>query len=401
MKILRTTLWASVGLFGLAAVLAAPASADQQILDDLIVDGSACIGQDCVNGESFGFDTLRLKENNLRIKAQDTSNSASFPTQDWELTFNESSNGGLNKFSVACTDPGGKIPFTIEACAPTHSLYVEADGDIGINTNNPVVELHIVDGDTPTLRLEQNGSSGFTPQTWDLAGNETNFFIRDVTNGSKLPFRIRPGANESSIDIQADSEVGIGTSNAGAKLHVLESGSPFSAFDETGLLVQNNAATNDAAILTLISGSASNAQINFGESGDEFAGRLLYTHATDEFEMRGGNFEWDLGGTDGFMRLTSAGLVTMTPTGACNPGPCDGVFAPDYEVESIEDHAAYMWENQHLWAVGPTREGEPMNLNTKTTGILHELEKAHIYIEQLHQRLAEVEEALAVQADQQ
>ena len=31
---------------------------DQVILDDLIVDGSACIGFDCVNGESFGFDTI-------------------------------------------------------------------------------------------------------------------------------------------------------------------------------------------------------------------------------------------------------------------------------------------------------------------------------------------------------
>ena len=38
--------------------------ADQVILDDLVVDGSICVGQDCVNGESFGFDTIRLKENN-------------------------------------------------------------------------------------------------------------------------------------------------------------------------------------------------------------------------------------------------------------------------------------------------------------------------------------------------
>ena len=44
---------------------------DFLIIDDLIVDGSACIGFDCVNGESFGFDTLRLKENNLRIKFDD------------------------------------------------------------------------------------------------------------------------------------------------------------------------------------------------------------------------------------------------------------------------------------------------------------------------------------------
>jgi hypothetical protein len=62
-------------------------------------------------------------------------------------------------------------------------------------------------GDTPALRLLQTADSGFTPQTWDIAGNEANFFIRDVTNNSKLPFRIRPGAPTSSIDIGADGAV--------------------------------------------------------------------------------------------------------------------------------------------------------------------------------------------------
>ena len=64
------------------------------------------------------------------------------------------------------------------------------------------------------------------------------------------------------------------------------------------------------------------------------------------------------------------------------------MFRPGgYQLESIEEHAAYMWENHHLWGVGPTPEGEPMNLSKKTTGILHELEKAHIYIEQLNDGL--------------
>ena len=71
---------------------------DQVILDDLIVDGSGCFGFDCVNGESFGFSTILLKENNLRIRFEDTSNSASFPSNDWEITINDSSNGGANKF---------------------------------------------------------------------------------------------------------------------------------------------------------------------------------------------------------------------------------------------------------------------------------------------------------------
>ncbi|WP_282167888.1 tail fiber domain-containing protein [Shewanella japonica] len=197
--------------------------ADNQILDDLIVTQSACIGQDCVNGESFGFDTIRLKENNLRIKFDDTSNSASFPNNDWQITINDSDNGGANKFSIDDVT-SGRTPFTIEAAAPNHSLYVDDGGRIGVGTSTPIVEMHVVNGDSPTLRLEQNGSSGFTAQTWDLAGNETNFFVRDVTNGSKLPFKIRPGAPTNSVYVDTDGDVGMGTASPDAQLHVIGQG---------------------------------------------------------------------------------------------------------------------------------------------------------------------------------
>jgi len=197
------------------------ALADQVISDDLIVNGgSLCVGLDCVNGESFGFDTLRLKENNLRIRAQDTSNSASFPTRDWQLTFNDSSNGGANKFSIDDID-GGRTPFTIEASAPSHSLYVEDGGRVGFGTSTPVADLHVKSGNTPTLRLEQDGSSGFTAQTWDLAGNEANFFVRDATNGSDLPFRIYPNAGTSALVIEGGTgDIGIGTNSPSASLHI-------------------------------------------------------------------------------------------------------------------------------------------------------------------------------------
>ncbi len=197
---------------------------DQVILDDLIVDGSACIGFDCVNGESFGFDTIRIKENNLRIKAQDTSSTASFPSRDWQITFNDSANGGANKFSIDDID-GGRTPFTIEAGAPSHSLYVDDGGRLGLGTSTPVVDLHVKSGNTPTLRLEQDGTSGFTPQTWDVAGNEANFFIRDATNGSTLPFRIIPGAPSNAIYVASDGDVGMGTTSPGAQIHVSDTAS--------------------------------------------------------------------------------------------------------------------------------------------------------------------------------
>ncbi|WP_105171013.1 hypothetical protein [Pseudoalteromonas sp. T1lg24] len=198
------------------------ANADQQILDDLIVTFSVCVGNDCVNGENFGFDTLRLKENNLRLHFQDTSNSASFPSNDWRIVANDSSNGGANYLAIE-DSTAGRIPFRVEASAPANALYVEADGDIGIKTANPAVDLHVVEGNTPTLRLEQDGSDGFTAQTWDIAGNEANFFVRDVTNGSKLSFRIRPGAPESALDIAGDGDIGIGTSSPDGQFDVAHS----------------------------------------------------------------------------------------------------------------------------------------------------------------------------------
>jgi hypothetical protein len=187
-------------------------AADHVILDDLIVDGSACIGFDCVNGESFGFDTIRLKENNLRIKFDDTSVAGSYPRNDWELVANDSANGGRSKFSIHDTSANRTV-FTVEASAPSNALYVDSGGDVGLGTSAPVVNLHVVDGNTPTLRLEQDGSSGFAPQTWDVAGNETNFFIRDASNGSTLPFRIRPGAPSNSIYIDVDGDIGMGVTS--------------------------------------------------------------------------------------------------------------------------------------------------------------------------------------------
>ncbi len=196
------------------------ARADQVILDDLIVDGSICVGLDCVNGESFGFDTLRLKENNLRIKFQDTSTSASFPTNDWQITANDSSNGGANKFSIDDID-GGRTPFTLEAGAPSHSLYVDDGGRLGLGTSTPVVDVHVKSGNTPTLRLEQDGTSGFSPQTWDVAGNEANFFIRDTTNGSKLPFRLFPNAPSNALTIEGvTGDIGLGTTSPDSVLHL-------------------------------------------------------------------------------------------------------------------------------------------------------------------------------------
>ncbi|MEA2236803.1 MAG: hypothetical protein QOC81_1527 [Thermoanaerobaculia bacterium] len=217
-----------------------PTTLDVVTADDAIIQGSACIGLDCVNNESFGFDTVRLKENNTRIKFDDTSSSTGFPNHDWQLTANDSASGGANKFSIEDIT-AATVPFTVTGSAPTNSIFVDSTGRVGFRTSTPVLDLHVNTSNTPALRLEQNNSGGFTAQTFDVGGNEANFFVRDVTGGSRLPFRIRPGAPTSSIDIAASGSVGIGTASPGAKLDIGTGSSARGGF--TKLLIGNGGDT--------------------------------------------------------------------------------------------------------------------------------------------------------------
>jgi hypothetical protein len=196
---------------------------DDVVADDLVVQGSICAGLDCVNNESFGYDTIRLKANNLRIGFMDTSTSVGFPSNDWTIVANDLASGGANFLGFEDVT-GAKFPFKVMAGAPTDSLFVSSNGDVGLGTSTPVLDLHITRTDTPGMRLEQTNGGGFTAQTWDVAGNEANFFVRDVTGGSRLPFRIRPGAPTSSIDIAANGNVGIGTASPTFDLDVANTG---------------------------------------------------------------------------------------------------------------------------------------------------------------------------------
>jgi hypothetical protein len=221
---------------------------DDVVPDDQIVQGSECVGLDCVNGEVFGFDTVRLKENNTRLQFDDTSTSQGFPTNNWQIRANDS--GGGSSF-LGFVDQGatgnsetGTIIGRFTAGAPANSLVVASNGKVGLRTLVPVLDVHMNTSDTPAVRFEQNNSGGFSAQTWDIGANEANFFVRDVTSGSLLPFRIRPGAPTSSLDIAATGNVGIATSSPGTNLDV--SGNILNLGSESGATTRTNS-TNKLA----------------------------------------------------------------------------------------------------------------------------------------------------------
>lgn len=369
---------------------------DQVIPDDLIVQGSLCVGFDCVNNESFGFDTIRLKENNTRIKFEDTS-VGTFPTNDWQLTANDSASGGASKFSIEDIT-GSRVPFTITAGATTNSIFVDSTGRVGFRTSTPVLDLHTNTSNTPAIRLEQNNGGGFTAQTWDIGANEANFFIRDVTGGSKLSLRIRPGAPTSSLDIAADGDVGFGTASQAfdansSKFVTIDGGTELSelgvggnqsgttanlgmlAFFNTNLATPekrnsiivgaNDGATNSGNLRFLTTNAGTlGERMRITSNGRVGIGTLA---PADKLEVSGGN-----------IRVTGGSFIDDGTT----LNVPDYVFEADYRLMTLDQLRAFIARKKHLPNMPSAAEVRQngLNLSQYQMRLLEKIEELTLHV---------------------
>lgn len=122
---------------------------------------------------------------------------------------------------------------------PQAPLIVQGNACLGAACQSgtaPSESFVLRETDTPLVRLDQTSGGGFLPQVWDVAGNEANFFVRDLTGGSRLPFRIAPGAPTNNLTLR-DGRVGIGTWTPTKGLDVVGDDG------ETGIRVTEESAT--------------------------------------------------------------------------------------------------------------------------------------------------------------
>jgi hypothetical protein len=192
-----------------------------------------------------------------------------------------------------------------------------------------------------------------------------------------LSFLPVSGAAQTGVLFVQDDKVGVGTAAPAVSFHVFEA----TGSDTTEFRLENNGGNRFDFVNTRVPGGGHWQFINTSNPGGaDLVIRELTANVSEEF------------------RLTETGNLTISGQiftgGSTCGGGCDRVFEPGYELPSIEEHAALMRANGFLPAVGPTKEGAPVNLSEKTGSMLNELEKAHIYIEQLQNRVTALERQL-------
>lgn len=141
-------------------------------------------------------------------------------SQNWQLGSSGSSAFVVNDLTNT------KIPFAIEANAPSDSLRILSSGNVGIKKVNPATALDVDGTVTATgVAVSNSGavialSNTAQSQTWQIGSSGSSaLFINDFTN-TKIPFAIESNAPSDSLRILSSGNVGINTVAPGSKLHI-------------------------------------------------------------------------------------------------------------------------------------------------------------------------------------
>lgn len=274
-------------------------------------------------------------------------------------------------------------PLVVEAGAPTNALRVASNGRIGVGTLLPQQDIHIITDNSPTIRMEQDGSGAGVPYAWDLVANHGNVFFRDVTS-AHIPFLIDSHTPSNTLWLRHSGNIGIGTALPQAPLHLYRAdGTAMVLVTETNPTVAPRTLVNlqnNGRPEIVLGNTATNGEWSFG--------------AGTNFIIKQGTVGSNPAAKTKLFEITPAGNATLSGTlttgGPSCGGGCDAVFAPGYDLPSIEGHAAEMTALGYLPNVGPTSEGAPLNVTDKLGGVLNELEQAHLYIAALDRENAQL-----------
>jgi len=254
------------------------------------------------------------------------------------------------------------------------------EANVAIGLTDPSATLHVSSNGgftNPQALLQQTGGDGFTrlrfinssDQSWDIAGSPDN------------QLRFFSGSSGDLLTLTSTARVGIGTLDPVDKFEV--EGGQFT-LDGAGGLLAFRMRQNDSLRWTMLSAPwiGNDLRIRNEVTATDV---LVFDRETNNIGI---NTNTPMGTLDVNGTIYQRGLSIHA----------DYVFEADYQLETIEDHANYMWHEKHLKAIPKSSVDENgreiVEVGSHRKGIVEELEKAHIYIEQLNNRIKSLETKL-------
>ena len=295
--------------------------------------------------------------------------------------------GGGNATTWVATDPLFEIGIGTSVGDKNNAVTVLKNGKVGIGTTTPGQALDVIGSVKAKTALIVGINSASTGAV--RIANNSGIVGRNVANSNDL-WLLVPGSDDNvylgylnSIVFRAGAtermritnsgNVGIGNSNPLEKLVVKMGGttwgSPHFALEASG-------STNKWDFTV---GGSDRFYIGYNESS---------------------KFVIDTDGNVGIGTIGPAGKLDVNGSIYQRGGSlhADYVFDDDYDLESIQDHSDFMWTEKHLKAIPKARVDENGNeiveVGAHRKGIVEELEKAHIYITQLEERISKLESIL-------
>ena len=262
------------------------------------------------------------------------------------LTFSEAPPSGSKVESITLTtttsttanilsDADGDTKVQVEESSDEDKIRFDVGGSekaiitstgLGIGTSSPGVDLEIATSTSDTgvdLTLNGNKSSNGAVGSIIFENNTDSVaMIRASRVGGNndaadMTFftQATGGSNAERMRIDSSGQVGIGTTSPQAQLHATLEGTVPSISTNTVAVFNRNGGLSHEAYVSIISGTTGTAALHFGDSDNEDAGRIAYTH--------------DSGGSDNMaftvntsekMRILSTGTLLLGKTAATATG---------------------------------------------------------------------------------
>ena len=161
-----------------------------------------------------------------------------------------------------------------DGTSPTEAMRIQSDQKIGVGlSSNISSQLHV------------NSEVSLGPD------NNNRMIVGSTAAGVGSIGTIEAGTASFSTATFKGGNVGIGESDPKADLVVKQSGSTFTTNGNTVALFQRNTATGSGAMVSILSGNNSAADLNFADADDEDVGRIRYNHPDNSMQFQTGAAE--------------------------------------------------------------------------------------------------------------